>query len=114
MQKEFSYRFCLFFILLTFVFCSCDCHTEGNGIVVDRITKQPVENVEISIYLSTVHRDSLNKPIFTDKNGLYKITHNYCSDYMIDFYKEGYYGFVTSVRTNDSIFLEVYEEKESK
>ena len=114
MQKEFSYRFCFFFVLLTSIFYSCDCHTEANGIVIDYKTKQPLENVEVGIYLSTVHGDSLKTPIFTDKNGRYKLSHKYCSDYMIDFYKEGYYGFVTSVKTNDSIFLEVYEQKQSQ
>lgn len=114
MHKELSYQFCLFFFFISFILCSCDCHTEANGIVVDEITKQPLENVEVSIYLSTIHRDSLKTPIFTDKNGKYKLSHDYCSDYMIDFYKEGYSGFVTSVKTNDSIFLRVYEEKKSQ
>ncbi len=108
MQNQFSYRFCLFFILLPFIFYSCNCHTEANGIVVDRITKQPLENVEVSIYLSMIHNDSLKIPVFTDKNGRYKVSHDYCSDYMIDFYKEGYIGWVASVKENDSIFLEVY------
>ncbi len=108
MKKEFSYQFCLFFVLFAFVFCSCDCHTEANGVVVDKITKLPIESVEISIHLSMIHDDSLKTPVFTDKNGHYKLSHDYCSDYMIDFHKEGYFGFVTSVRKNDSIFLEVY------
>lgn len=95
-------------------FYGCECITEANGIVIDEKTKQPLENVKVSIYLSTVHGDSLKIPIFTDKNGMYKFSHNYCSEYMIDFYKEGYSGFVTSVKQNDTIYLEVYKEEGSK
>ncbi|WP_338764876.1 hypothetical protein WAF17_00515 [Bernardetia sp. ABR2-2B] len=107
MQKDFFYPFCLFFVLI-FIFCGCDCHTEANGIVVDRITNQPLEGVQVSIYLSTIHKDSLKNPVFTDKNGAYNLSHDYCTDYMIDFHKEGYVGWVTSVKENDSVFLEVY------
>ncbi|WP_338813540.1 hypothetical protein V9L05_19325 [Bernardetia sp. Wsw4-3y2] len=112
MQKEFSYWFCLFFVLFAFIFCSCDCHTEANGIVMDSQTKQPLENVEVSIYLSMIHKDSLKTPIFTDKNGIYKLAHDYCSDYMIDFYKEGYVSWTSSVKENDTIYLETYVDNE--
>ena len=101
----------LLLFLFTFFLISCDCHTEANGVVLDKATKKPLEDVKVSIYLSTVHKDSLKTPLFTDENGQYKLTHNYCSDYMIDFDKEGYTGFVTSPNENDTIYLEIYKEE---
>ncbi|WP_291728459.1 hypothetical protein [Bernardetia sp.] len=109
MQKLFL---TLIFSVYIFLSTSCDCHTESTGVVLDRTTRQPLENVEVSIYLSTVHKDSLKTPVFTNKNGVYKLTHEYCSDYMIDFDKEGYIGFVTSPKENDTIYLEMNKEKD--
>lgn len=110
MQKKNAFWFCLFFMLFVIVLCSCDCHRKGNGIVIDRQTNQPLENVEVKIYLASIHKDSLQNPVFTDKNGKYKFVHNYCKDYMINFHKEGYNSFVTSIKENDTIYLEVYKK----
>ncbi len=100
----------MFFTLILFLL-SCNCHTEGSGVVLDGKTKEPLENVKVSIHLSTIHDDSLKIPVLTDENGNYTLSHSYCSDYMIDFDKEGYIGFVTSPKKNDTIFLNINDNK---
>lgn len=84
----------------------CNCDHQGSGWVVDRTTGQPLEKVEVSIYLSTVHDDSLPRRVYTDADGHFALSHTYCTNYMIDFYKEGFIGHVTHLPQGDTIYLE--------
>lgn len=96
---------CCLLVLMAFYWNACSCKTEASGVVLDALTKQPLEGVEVHIHLSLLHNDTLEKPVATNAIGHYELEHFYCSNYMIDFYKEGYTGFVCAPKLNDTILL---------
>ena len=102
-MKSIVSSFCLLFLL---ILTGCNCHQEGSGVVLDKATLAPLSGVSVSIYLSSVHDDTLAQKVFTDENGEFAISHDYCSDYMIQYYKKDYIGSVKSIALGDTIFLE--------
>lgn len=100
-----NYRIILILLLgLTFTACT-EKIKEGNGIVLDSVTKQPIDSVNVDIYLNSVHDDSLFPKVYTDATGKYNVKYEFNRE-MIHFTKEGYISFVTKLRKNDTIYLE--------
>ncbi|MCB9034669.1 MAG: hypothetical protein H6553_12585 [Chitinophagales bacterium] len=97
-------------IILLFTICtisSCDKTREGNGIVLDSVTKQPLDSVNVDIYLMSIHNDSLFPKVYTNAKGEYHVKHEHGRK-MVQFSKEGYIGYVADLRKNDTIYMEVY------
>ena len=83
---------------------SCTEPFERSGIVVDRITRQPIEGVSIDIYMKGQRRDSLKEKVFTDKNGYFITKEKRDADESFLFMKKGYIGYTSSLSAkNDTI-----------
>lgn len=93
------------FILFTLV--GCNNPIERSGIVIDKQTKEPLQNVSIEIYLKTQRRDSLNEKVFTDRNGHFHIREERDEGQLFILQKSGYISHTNSLSTvNDTIKLE--------
>ncbi|MGB0431283.1 MAG: hypothetical protein ACPGLV_12480 [Bacteroidia bacterium] len=93
----------LFCILLT----NSQNSIERSGVVVDKETNEPIEGVEIDIYMKTQKRDSLKQEVLTDKKGRFRINEKRDEDLMFQLRKAGYIGFVNSLEIEgDSVRME--------
>jgi uncharacterized lipoprotein YajG len=93
-------------ILSTILFVGCDQKIERSGVVVDKLTNEPIPNVSIEIYLKNQRRDSLIKKVFTDRNGYFHITEKRSKGQLFELNKIGYISHVNSLSVeNDTIEL---------
>lgn len=103
----------LILILVILVFISCDCLQQAKGIVLDRETKRPIEDVFIYKYKN----DNSNSPLklsYTNEDGQFEYHSisggfRHCPDLTLSFKKRGYkISEITfaSVSVNDTILLE--------
>lgn len=94
-------------IFSLFLLASCKEPIERSGVVVDGDTQQPIEGVEIDIYMKYQKRDSLKQDVITDKNGHFTISEKHDIDQMFQLRKPGYIGFVSSLKAKgDTIRME--------
>lgn len=89
----------------------CNCEHKGSGWVYHRTTRQPMEGVEVAIHLSSVHDDTLSHRVYTDADGAFSFQHSYCTNYMVEYHREGYIGFVADLTEGDTIWLEEVTEE---
>ena len=91
----------LFCILLS----SCQEPFGRSGVVIDRDTNEPIEGVEIDIYMKAQVRDSLKQNVFTDKNGHFSISEKRDADQLFQLWKKGYIGHVNSLKNVGDTFM---------
>ena len=91
--------------VIIFLITACNCHHEGKGYIYDELRKQPMANVRIDVYSSKPWKDTIATPIYTDKNGYFEYSHDFCYD-MIQAQYDGYYGFTFSDVSGDTLYLE--------
>jgi hypothetical protein len=87
MKQRFSIIFILFLTLT-----SCDCQYHLSGVVLDRLTKKPIENVAIGKTDTTNLDNPFNSKTMTQKNGDYEIfgIAGRCNEITMYFSKDGY------------------------
>jgi hypothetical protein len=82
----------LFFITLT----SCDCITEGYGVVVDSDTNLPLDSVVAKSYINKVKAHAYEGEMLTDETGTFSgstgLTGGFfgCPNLVVEFSKNGY------------------------
>jgi len=93
---------------------SCDCIQQATGVVLDRQTKAPVENVALGKYEKPDTNNSYSRRIYTDSKGQfdYRSTSGgfiKCPDLILYFDKQGYKikkMTFKSFTQNDTVFLD--------
>lgn len=101
-------------ILISLTLATCDHFQKAEGIVLDKQTMKPIDNVSVGKYEKEDTANSYSKRIYTEKNGLfeYHITSGgfqKCPDLVLVFNKEGYMtNKVTfaSISTYDTVLLD--------
>ena len=104
----------LIYILPALFLISCDCIQEATGIVLDRKTRKPIENVSIGKYEKEDTSNSYSKKIYSGKTGQFDYHSTSggfrkCPDLVLYFSKQGYKTSkmtFESVSSNDTVFLE--------
>lgn len=99
----------LFFITIVVLF-SCNCHHEGSGYVLDKNTGKPIVNARIEVHTGVPGKDTLSPAVFTDSNGYYSYSHDFCKD-LISIQKENYTTFTVSKPNGDTSCLAVCIKK---
>ncbi len=92
-------------MLISLLIVSCDCHHEGSGYVIDKKTGKPIVHARIEVDSGVYGKDTLSPPVFTDHNGYYKYSHDFCKD-LISIYKKDYIAYTISNPKGDTICLE--------
>lgn len=95
-------------IYFCFILVSCDCWTEGSGIVIDSITKIPLDSVVAKSYIKEVADKRYRSEMLTDSTGKFDgSTGNTgrCVDLVIELTKSGYYTRTITNPENDTIQL---------
>lgn len=85
---------------------SCDCWTDGNGVVVDSITKQPLDSVIAKSYVEEVNANSFYYEMITDSTGQFEGTTGNtgnCKDLVIELSKIGYIDVTITNPIDDTI-----------
>ena len=87
MRQKFTLIFILFLTLT-----SCDCQYQLSGIVLDKLTKKPIENVAIGKTDTTDLDNPFNRKTMTRENGEYEIygIAGRCNEITMFFSKDGY------------------------
>ena len=94
-------------VFTLFALVSCNNPIERSGIIIDRETFKPLQNVSIDIYMKTQKRDSLKEKVFTDSNGHFFIREKRNKDQLFLVQKDGYISYTNSLSIgNDTIKLE--------
>lgn len=80
----------IFILFLTLT--SCDCQYHLSGVVLDKVTKEPIENVAIGKTVTTDLDNPFNRKTMTRENGDYEIygTAGRCNEIKMFFSKDGY------------------------
>ncbi len=98
------------FLLLCIPIClflvSCNCHHEGSGYVLDKATGKSIAHARIEVHTGVPGKDTLSPAVYTDSNGFYEYSHDFCKD-LISIYKKDYIAFTTSCPQGDTSCLEV-------
>ncbi len=111
MKKNSRIPFLSMIVLTLFALSGCNNPIERKGIVVDRQTNAPLQDVSIEIYLSVQRRDSLKEKVFTDSKGHFHIKEKRDDDQLFVLRKSGYIGHTSSLsNANDTIELERIED----
>ena len=100
--------FNFFGFFLCLIILSCDCYTEGNGVVMDKLTNQPIDSVVAKSYIGKVHTDNYAQEMITDESGqFYGTTGNTgrCIDLLIELSKKGYFPVEVTNPMDDTIRL---------
>ncbi len=84
-MDKLSYRIIVFVISTSIVICisSCSSYGKASGYVFDRLTRQPLQDVEVSIKGTTIKT-------FTDASGMYALNDIVPGSQTIVYYKQGY------------------------
>lgn len=99
---------------IIYIFVSCDCNQKASGIVLDKMTKKPIDNVSIDKYEKADTNKLSSRLILTDETGQFSY-HNIsgglcgCPDVEIYFNKDGYKETKMTLKSfseNDTIYLE--------
>lgn len=104
----------IIYILTALTLTSCDCIQQATGIVLDRQTRKPIDNVSLGKYEKEDSANSYSRRIYTDKQGHFDYHSTSgglrkCPDLILYFNKQGY---KTSKMTfesfsaNDTVFLD--------
>jgi hypothetical protein len=86
----------LFYIVMFLAIVSCDCVTDGNGIVVDAHTGLPLDSVIVKSYVNRVNDRFFQSQMVTDSTGEFSgstgLTGGFfgCPDLVIELSKGGY------------------------
>lgn len=104
----------IIYIISVLTLTSCDCFQHATGIVLDRQTRKPIENVSLYKFKKNDSANSYSKRIYTDKQGQfdYHCTSGGlmgCPDLILYFNKQGYKTIkmtFESFSTNDTVFLD--------
>lgn len=99
-------KFLLLFAFVSLVLISCNCHHEGNGYVVDKATGIPIINARIEVASNVPGKDTLSPPVYTDSNGYYEYSHDFCK-YDVSIIKKDYRSYTLSDSKDDTVRLEV-------
>jgi hypothetical protein len=104
-----------FIVLLTSL--SCDCQYQISGVVLDKLTKKPIQDVAIGKTDSTELENPFNKKTMTGENGDYEIfgIAGSCNEITMFFSKDGYESkkFIFQNNSNDTILLQPKTKKET-
>jgi hypothetical protein len=103
------YKAFLLTVIITFTlhFISCKKSFERTGVVVDRNSNVPLENVSIEIYLKNQVKDSLKTRVITDQKGYFLVNEKRPSDQLFILEKGGYISYVSSLKKpGDTIRME--------
>ena len=98
-----------YLLVSLFAFCvlsACNCHHEGNGYVIDKITQEPIVGARIEVMSGVPGKDTLAPPVYTDVNGFFSYSHDHCKD-LITIYKKDYVALTLSDPKGDTACLEV-------
>jgi len=107
-----SKTFTLFITISFLALAGCNNQIERKGVVIDKVTKEPMQNVSIDIYMKSQKRDSLKDDVFTDSIGHYHIKEKREVDQLFLVYKTGYVGFTSSLSIlNDTIRMERIKDR---
>lgn len=102
-----NYTVRFLFITLSFFLFSCSEKTNRQGIVIDKLTRIPIPNVQVDVYLGHLNGDSLKTKIFTDSSGYFFIPEKRNSNQLFFLEKENFISFVSKLSTDaDTIELE--------
>lgn len=94
-------------IFMLFILAGCSNPIERSGVVIDKQTKEPIQDVSVEIYMKNQKRDSLKEKVFTDANGHFHIKEKRDEDLLFLLYKNGYIGYTSSISIpNDTIIFE--------
>src|SRR6188768_4257730 len=83
------------YILTLLLMSSCDCLQEATGVVMDKRTQKPIENVALGKYEKEDTSNSYSRRIYTDEKGQFNYHSTsggfrHCPDLVLYFSKEGY------------------------
>ena len=113
MRQNFPIIFILFLTLI-----SCDCQYHLSGVVLDKLTRKPIENVAIGKTDITDLDDPSNRKTMTRKNGEYEIygVAGKCDEITMFFTRDGYQTEKVTFEnnSNDTIFLKPTSRGEIK
>jgi hypothetical protein len=93
-------------IILCFLSIRCDCWTDGNGVVIDSITNQPLDSVVAKSYIEKVTEEYYHMEMITDSTGKFNGTTGNtgkCADIVIVLSKKGYTTTTVTNPKNDTI-----------
>ena len=100
-------------ILLFIIFSSltsCDYFYSGSGIVIDRISKQPIDSVLIEAYLIDKNESLFVKQMYSDSVGRFHLSTgplgSHDMDLVLIFSKEGYNNLIAKEPYGENIILE--------
>ncbi len=102
-----SIALCLCIFLLTLV--GCDCAKEAKGYVFDEVTKQPLAGVTVDLYWPGHNDEVAHLQATTAEDGSFLFRHDYCADYMVIFYKPGYYHFTVDRKDQMDVYMRLEE-----
>lgn len=99
-------------VCLTLTISSCDCITEGNGVILDSDTNNPLDSVAVKFYINKAKSDFYESEMLTDSTGaFYGSTGltgggiNSCPDLVIEISKTGYLTEQITNPNNDTIYM---------
>lgn len=105
MRQKFQLVFILFLTLT-----ACDCQYQISGVVLDKMTKEPVQDVAIGKTDTTDLDNPFNRKTMTKENGYYEIygVAGRCNEIPLFFTKEGYetQKIIFQNNSTDTIFLQ--------
>jgi hypothetical protein len=109
-------KFPIIFILLTLTACDCQYHL--SGLVLDKLTKKPIQDVAIGKTDATDLDNPFNRKTMTSENGDYEIygIAGRCNEITLFFTKAGYETKKITFQNNstDTILLQATSEQQTK
>ena len=92
--------------LLIGLLMGCNCHHDAKGTVFDAITSQPLAGVTVNVYVPGKMDEFVIYKVETDEKGQFDFSHDQCTDYDLEFTKEGYTSFIAKRESQMEILLE--------
>lgn len=87
----------LIFCVLASLFAACEGYTEGNGIVVDADTLEPLDSVFVGSWVDKIDKSHFKSEMFTDSTGTWWTSTGLvgcglskCADLVVRFTRQGY------------------------